>query len=262
MLRVLRQSLLDGGKIIAQLLGKARIRYKARQNLLTQADIRSQKVILRRIKHAFADHDYLAEEDAVKSTGAPYHWVIDPLDGTTNFAHAMPLCCVSIALLYHNTVIAGGIYDPFHKELFLAERGNGATCNGKRIHVSKVPHIQEALLMTGFPYDRGDRADYYLSFVSEFMKKAHGIRRSGSAALDLAWVACGRLDAFWEFQLHPWDVAAGRILIEEAGGKVSDFEGRPWTTLKTFGQQTLATNGHIHAPVLRILRRLIRKHQA
>jgi myo-inositol-1(or 4)-monophosphatase len=182
-------------------------------------------------------------------------WVIDPLDGTTNFAHTNPVCCVSIGLVDGEAgrPVLGGIYDPFRDELFVAERKKGATMNGRRIRVSRTGNLEEALLVTGFPYDRQQHAEFYTKLYAEFMRRCHDVRRSGSAALDLAWVSCGRLDGYWEFKLNPWDVAAGRLLVEEAGGKVSDFSNRPWASLADFGKQTLATNGRIHARMLKLL---------
>lgn len=258
MRRVLRECLFAGGEVMLEQFGKTKIRYKGVQNIVTRADINSQTVILDKISKAFPEHDYMAEENEMKFTGAPYSWILDPLDGTTNYAHGFPICCVSIALLYHNKPVLGGIYDPFRDELYHAELGKGATLNGRKIKVSEVERLSNSLLVTGFPYDRRKKADFYAKFITEFMRRCHGIRRSGSAALDMAWVACGRLDGFWEFRLNPWDVAAGKLIVEEAGGRVTGFANDPWGDVKSFGQQTLATNGRLHREMASLLHRILR----
>ncbi len=186
-----------------------------------------------------------------------YRWIIDPLDGTTNFAHGFPQVCVSIGLELEGSIILGGVYDPCRDELFWAEKGRGAflqTRKGtRRLRVSAVPRLTQALLITGFPYDRRERVDFYLSYLKAFMGKIQGIRRAGAAALDLCWVACGRVDGYWEWRLKPWDVAAGKIIVEEAGGRLSDFSGGPYDL---YGDQTLASNGKIHGEMLAILRKV------
>ncbi|MFA6004723.1 MAG: inositol monophosphatase family protein, partial [Elusimicrobiota bacterium] len=194
---------------------------KGRANLLTQADQESQAAILGLIRRRFPDHDFYAEEKARKDTGAEFSWIIDPLDGTTNFAHGYPACCTSIALLRHGRPVWAGINDPFRGERFLAEAGRGARLNGRPIRVSKTRRVEDSLLITGFPYDRAQRSRIYTEFYRKFMIRCHDVRRSGSAALDLAWIAAGRADGFWEFKLSPWDVAAGLLLVREAGGKVT-----------------------------------------
>jgi myo-inositol-1(or 4)-monophosphatase len=252
----LKRALHEAGKIVRRHFNKVRARRKGgwRANLITAADLAAEQKILDVILARFPSHDFLAEERAPRRGGSEYTWVIDPIDGTTNYAHGYPASCVSIGLVHRGLPIMGGIYDPSRDELFFAERGKGATLNGKRIRVSRAKRVSEALLMTGFAYDRDKRADFYLGIVREFLKNSHGIRRSGSAALDLAWTAAGRIDGYWEFHLNPWDVAAGRLIVEEAGGTVSDFSGKPWGDLKTWGKQTLASNGRIHAQMVRRLK--------
>ena len=249
------EALERSGKILRKHFGRARVTLKGRANLLTQADLESQKAVLALIQRRFPDHDFLAEESQRKLTGAEYCWVVDPLDGTTNYAHGYPAFCVSIGLLRRGKPYVGGVYDPFRDEAFLAERGRGARLNGKRMKVSATPKLEDSLLITGFAYDRAERGRYYLEFFRRFMERCHDVRRSGSAALDLAWVAAGRADGFWEFKLSPWDVAAGRLLVEEAGGKVTDFAGKRWSALEIFGAQTLASNGRLHAAMLKLIKR-------
>jgi len=253
---LLKSTILRAGKVLTRHFGKVSYKQKRRADLLTIADLESQKTILDAIRHAFPKDDYKAEEDEVKLTGAEYLWIIDPLDGTTNYAHGYPVSCVSIGVLKNGTPQLGGVYDPFRKELFLAQRNKGATLNGKRLGVSKTNIITDSLLITGFAYDRAERADYYLARFKAFMKTSHDVRRSGSAAMDMAWIAAGRADGFWEYELNPWDVAAGLLLIQEAGGRVTDFNGNEWKDWREMGKRTLATNGRIHASMLKILRRI------
>ncbi len=252
---LLRSALLRAGAVLRRYFGKVSYRQKRRADLLTAADLDSQRTILDALRRAFPGDDYKAEEDEAKLTGAKHLWIIDPLDGTTNYAHGYPVACVSIGVLKNGEAFLGGIYDPFRDELFLAQKGNGAYLNGKKIHVSSASRIADCLLITGFAYDRAERADYYLARFKAFMTKCHDIRRSGSAALDIAWVAAGRADGFWEFELNPWDVAAGLLLIQEAGGAATDFNGRSWKDWRKMGKRTVATNGKIHQEMLSILRR-------
>lgn len=252
---LLKSALLRAGKVLSRHFGKVSYKQKRRADLLTIADLESQKTILDAIRRAFPNDDYKAEEDEVKLTGADYLWIIDPLDGTTNYAHNYPVSCISIGVLRNGTPQLGGVYDPFRKELFLAQRHKGATLNGKKLCVSKTAIITDSLLITGFAYDRAERADYYLARFKSFITKCHDVRRSGSAALDMAWIAAGRADGFWEFELNPWDVAAGLLLIQEAGGTVTDFNGKPWKDWRDMGKRTLATNGRVHQEMISILRR-------
>lgn len=252
---VLKSALQKSGAVLARRFGKVSYRTKGRANLVTAADLESQRVVLDAIRKAFPQDDYKAEEDEVKLTGAEHLWLVDPLDGTTNYAHGYPASCVSIGVLRRGAPVLGGVYDPFRRELFLAEKGKGTTLNGRRVRVTRTRKVADALLITGFGYDRAERADFYLERFKTFMVRCHDVRRSGSAALDMAWLAAGRADGFWEFSLSPWDVAAGWLLVREAGGVVSDFSGRPWKTMPEMGAQTLASNGLLHAEMLRLLRK-------
>lgn len=253
--QALLMALSRAGQVLRRNFGHVTYRQKRRSDLVTVADLESQKVVLSVIRRAFPQDDYRAEEDAVRDTGAQYQWVIDPLDGTMNYAHANPASCVSIGLLRHGRPVLGGVRDPFRDETFLAVKGRGTTLNGRSIHVSKARRVAQSLLVTGFAYDRVERADFYLARFKSFLISCHDVRRSGTAALDMAWVAAGRVDGFWEYGLSPWDVAAGWLLVSEAGGKVSDFEGRPWKDPARIGAQTLASNGKVHAEMVSILRR-------
>ena len=250
---LLKSALLRAGSVLRRRFGKVSYRRKGRADLLTVADLESQKTILDAIRRAFPDDDYKAEEDETKLTGADHLWVVDPLDGTTNYAHGYPAACISIGVLKNGAAHHAGIYDPFRDELFLAQKGHGATLNGKKLKVSRTRKIEDSLLITGFAYDRAERADYYLARFKAFMTRSHDIRRSGSAALDMAWIAAGRADGFWEFKLNPWDVCAGLLLVQEAGGQVTDFSGKTWGHWREMGKQTLATNGHVHREMLSIL---------
>jgi myo-inositol-1(or 4)-monophosphatase len=268
---------------------KVRFKNNSRINLVTVVDQAADRLIREIISRAFPDHDFLTEESEPTGRGSPYKWIIDPLDGTTNYAHHFPQVGVSIGLEYtpHPTlslkgegkarpspfrekvsegrmrgtseIILGGVYDPFRDELFWAEKGKGTWLEhaGKkrRLRVSKTRLLTESLLLTGFPYDRRERIDLYLSYVKAFMHYIQGIRRAGAAALDLCWVAAGRVDGYWEWRLKPWDVAAGKLIVEEAGGQLSDFSGRHFSV---YGEQTLATNGRIHRRMLQVMRRLSR----
>lgn len=256
--KVLERTLLEAGRLVRRLSGKVGVSWKGRGNPVTEADRRAESLILKRLTHAFPGHGYLSEERLPKAGRSGYTWVIDPLDGTVNYAHGFPVSAVSIALVGPEGPLLGGVCDPFRGELFLAEKGRGASLNGRRIRVSSVSRLEDSLLVTGFPYDRAQRAARYLGFYGDFLKRVHDVRRSGSAALDLAWVAAGRLDGFWEFHLEPWDVAAGRLLVEEAGGTVTGFDGRPWGPLKEYGRRTLASNGRIHLRMLGVIRRRLR----
>jgi len=251
----LLEALRRAGRVLSRRFGRVGYRHKRRADLVTAADLESQKEILAVIRGAFPGDDYLAEEDGVRDTGAEHLWLIDPLDGTTNYAHGYPASCVSIGVLRRGRPLLAGIYDPFRDELFLAGKGRGATMNGRRMQVTRTRRVADSLLVTGFAYDRAERADFYLARLKSFLLRCHDVRRSGSAALDLAWVAAGRVDGFWEYGLSPWDVAAGWLLVAEAGGKVTDFAGRPWTDPARLGARTLASNGLVHREMLEVLRR-------
>jgi myo-inositol-1(or 4)-monophosphatase len=237
--------------------------YKGDVDLVTVADRTVEKLIRTRLGEAFPDHGVYGEEGTRERLDQQFRWYVDPLDGTTNFAHGMPHFCVSLGLedrtaarTHQSTahaasgsqpdedgdLVAGVIYDPMLDELFTAERGKGARLNGRPMHVSAVPDLAESLVATGFP-SRKRHDSPNIHFYHEFTLRSHGVRRAGSAALDLAYVACGRFEAFWEFHLNPWDTAAGFLLVQEAGGRITDFAGGPF---QLNSREVLASNGHLH----------------
>lgn len=252
---VLQECLQAASKVVRRHFGKVGYELKGKANLVTKADVASQKAVLDIIRKRFPQHDYLAEEDAVKNTGADYTWVIDPIDGTTNFAHTFPQCSVSVALFYKNEPVLGGVANPATGETFLAQKGKGATLNGKKIHVSNTAKLAQALLVTGFPYNRFTRMPELLTRFEGFLNSCHDVRRLGSAALDLCWLAAGRTDGYWEDNLNPWDVGAGILILQEAGGKVTDYSGKKYKKLPDYGRTMLASNGKIHAQMLQIIRK-------
>jgi myo-inositol-1(or 4)-monophosphatase len=251
---ILKQALLAAARVVKKHFGKVGYELKAKANLVTKADLASQKTILNIIRKNFPHHDYLAEEDAKKITGAPYIWVIDPIDGTTNFAHTVPQCSISIALFHKNEPVLGGVINPITGDLFFAQKGKGATLNGKKIHVSRIAKMENSLLVTGFPYNRFERMPELLNWFERFLLACHDVRRFGSAALDLCWLAAGRLEGYWEDNLNPWDVGAGLLIVQEAGGKVTDFSGKKYKKLADMGRSVLASNGKIHAQMVKILK--------
>jgi len=225
--------------------------YKGDVDLVTVADRAMEKLIRARLGEAFPDHGIFGEEGTRERLEAEFRWYVDPLDGTTNFAHGFPQFAVSMGLEQRpagtapdgdGTLVAGIIYDPLRDELFTAERGRGALLNGRRMQVSRARELAEALLATGFP-SRKRHASPNIHFYQEFTLRSHGVRRAGSAALDLAYVACGRLDAYWEFNLNTWDTAAGILLVEEAGGRVTDFAGNKY---RLASDEILASNAAVH----------------
>ncbi len=250
----------EAGKILIEDFSRPLdIRYKGDEvDLVTQADQRSERAIVARLNQFFPGHAVAAEEGTGQETASEFRWHVDPLDGTTNFAHGYPCFCVSIALAQRDTLLAGVIFDPYHNELFAGARGQGATFNGKKIAVSQNATVSTSLLCTGFPV-RNRKLTPNLQYYGEFTQRSHGVRRDGSAALDLACVAAGRFDGFWEFGLNKWDTAAGVLLVEEAGGKVSDFEGKPY---QLGGPVILATNGLIHEEMRRIALEIFRRSPA
>ena len=228
-----------------------RVEYKGAIDLVTTVDHESERKIVELLRHRFPGHSILAEEETNLRVGtSAYRWTIDPLDGTTNFAHGYPQFCVSIALERDDKVILALVYDPLRQECFRAIMNRGATLNGEPIATSATNELDKALLATGFPYDQRGHADFYLSYFRAFLQCSQGIRRGGSAALDLAYVACGRLDGFWEMKLKPWDTAAAALIVSEAGGKLSDFSGQPFSI---WGSETLASNGSIHDEMIGIM---------
>jgi myo-inositol-1(or 4)-monophosphatase len=221
---------------------------KGEHDLVTAADRASEKLIIERLRSHFPTHSIVAEEGGAHSGSAEYCWYVDPLDGTTNFAHSFPMYNVTLGLEHAGQVIAGVVFDPERQEMFSSERGSGAYLNNRRIHVSNAARVEDALVATGFPSKKRHR-DINVHFYYQLAMITHGVRRAGAAALDLAYVASGRLDGFWEFGLNPWDMAAGILLIEEAGGTCSDMKGAP---AKLRGSHLLADNGLIHAGMLEV----------
>ena len=233
--------------ILRRAYGQAHnVSHKGLVDLVTEQDKRSEASILRTIRAAFPEHAILAEEGGATSQTSAHRWIVDPLDGTTNYAHGYPVFCVSIAYERAGELEVGVVHDPLSRDLFVARRGHGASLNGRPIHVTSTSTLIESLLETGFPYDR-QRLAHAVAQLSHMVFKSQGIRRSGAAALALAWVAAGRLDGFWEAILQPWDCAAGILLIREAGGTVSRIDGTP----HRLGISDLAaTNGKIHAEMI------------
>ena len=219
-------------------------------NLVTEVDKAVEQYIIQYLKTSFPEHGYIGEEFGNHNEDADYKWVIDPIDGTVNFAHHVPLCCVSIALVYKNQPILGAVFNPMMNELFFAEKGKGAFLNDKPIKVSQKKDIQKAFLVTGFPYQFPEVKIHPLEIFTKVVGKGLPVRRLGSAALDLCWVACGRFDAFWEYNLQAWDIAAGNLIVEEAGGKVSDFNLNPYTI---WDKETLASNTILHNDMVKLL---------
>ena len=254
MLNFATQIARDAGNLLVQKLGSAKITTKGDINLVTEADIAAENLIIDRIRSHYPQHGILAEEsgEAVLVGGkrSEWKWIIDPLDGTTNYAHGYPCFCVSIGLERAGELEIGVVYDPMRDEMFAAERGRGATLNDRKIRVSTVDQLSQSMLCTGFPYNVRERPDFARDFTN-FTMNAQAVRRDGSAALDLAYVACGRFDGFWEDGLSPWDIAAGALLIFEARGKVTKFNDEP---LDIYNEQVLATNGLIHEAMMKVLK--------
>ncbi len=242
-----------GGIILSYFGGSFDIDHKEGiNNLVTEVDKMAEAKIIEIITKAFPEHSIIGEETGQNIQESDYQWIIDPIDGTVNFAHGIPLCCVSIGLTYQGSVIMGAVYNPMMNEFFFAEKGKGATLNGQPIQVSKKSDFKTAFLVTGFPYKWPETSLEHPVMVFERMVlQGLPIRRLGSAAIDLCWVACGRFDGFWEYNLSAWDVAAGYLMVLEAGGTITDFEGKIGNV---FDKQTLATNGLIHKDILRVIR--------
>lgn len=229
--------------------------YKTEVDLVTEADRTSEKLLLERLSAAFPDHGIFGEEGTRERLGAEFRWYVDPLDGTTNFAHGFPVFCVSLGLEHRppglqqdqdGQLVCAVLYDPMRDELFAAERGKGAFLNGRKLHVSQTTEVAQALLATGFP-SRSRHQNPNIHFYHELTMRSHGVRRAGSAALDLAYVAAGRMDGYWEFRLNPWDTAAGVLLVQEAGGTVTGFDGAPF---RLDSREVLATNGRLKDELL------------
>jgi myo-inositol-1(or 4)-monophosphatase len=251
MLRFAWEMAADSGQILKKgfMRGKD-ISYKGRIDPVTEYDLQSEKLITDRIRGAYPDHDLLAEEGSEVSHEAEFRWIIDPLDGTVNFSHGFPVYCVSIALEYRRRLVMGVVYDPEREEMFWAVDKSGAHLNDHPIHVTGEGRLHRALLATGFAYDIGTARRNNLGLFSRMAKKAQGIRRPGSAALDLCWLAAGRIDGFWELKLHPWDTAAALVIVREAGGRVTRLDGGRYSI---FDKEILASNGRIHRSMSRVL---------
>ncbi len=237
-----------GGLLLPIFERRVRVEYKDGVDIVTEADRASERLIVERLRAHFPDHAIVAEEGGGHASDSPYCWYVDPVDGTTNFAHSFPFFCVSIGLERAGEGVVGVVYDPIRDELFTAERGAGAWLNNRPIRVSSIAALPQSLLATGFPARRRHE-NPNIHFYYQLNMVSHGVRRAGSAALDLCYVACGRMDAFWEFHLNPWDVAAGMVLVTEAGGRVTDMRGGPYN----LSSETLvASNGLIHPELVRV----------
>jgi len=241
------------GKILREHCGKIqKVEQKTNMlNLVTEVDLKSERYIIGEIEKKFPDHDTLAEEPSNTQQDSDYRWIIDPLDGTTNYAHSYPFFCVSIALEAKKEIVIGVVYNPMLDELFLAERGKGAFLNQQSIQVSSTDKLERSLLVTGFAYDLQSNPNNNIDHFTNFLHRSQAVRRDGSAAIDLCYVASGRFDGFWEMGLKRWDVAAGGLIVQEAGGQVTDFTGSPdWTD----GNRIVASNQKIHKQILDILK--------
>ena len=250
--RTLIAAALAGGLVARTGFGSEfEVRFKTdTHNLVTEFDRRAEESIAAVIRSAFPDDSIVAEEGSLGGSDQSRRWIVDPIDGTTNFSHAFPYVAVSVAYEEHGSVLLGAVYDPTRDELFVAERGRGVELNGRPIRVSTVDRLALSLVSTGFPYER-DLLPIALEQLGRMARVAQSVRRLGAAALELAYVACGRLDAFWEVRLEPWDCAAGALLVEEAGGRVTDLVGGPFSVADG---RTLASNGLIHAEAIDTLR--------
>jgi len=243
----------EAGAIVREGWGHAhRPERKGRIDLVTEYDRRSEALLLERIAQRWPDHAVLAEESGAHRGGNRVRWLIDPLDGTTNFAHNYPFFAVSVGVEIEGVPVAAAVYDPTRDEMFAAARGEGATLNGAPIRVSDIERVESALLVTGFPYDVREHPERSVPHFQAVLQRAQGLRRDGSAALNQCYVACGRFDGFFESSLSPWDMGAGVLLVREAGGTVTRYDGRAF---EVEGKQILATNGRIHGEMQEILKR-------
>lgn len=251
--KVLLEATEEAGKIILDYFqGSFTVENKdSINNLVTEVDTHSEKKIIEIIKQNYPGHSIISEEIGELIQDSPFQWIIDPIDGTVNFAHGIPLCCVSIGIKHKDELLLGAVYNPMMNELFFAEKGKGATLNNKPIQVSQKSDFRKACLVTGFPYRWPENSEHPIKVFERFILEGLPVRRLGSAAIDLCWVACGRFDGFWEYNLSSWDVAAGYLIVQEAGGIITNFDGEPYSV---FDKQTLATNGHIHDEMLRLIK--------
>lgn len=245
------QAVLRAGEIQKARLGQEiEVRHKGTIDIVTEVDRACEDAIVAILRERFPDHDIVTEETDLGRTGSRYVWFTDPLDGTTNYAHGYPFFCSSVGLTISGEVVAGAVYDPVKDELFTAEKGGGSYVNGRRLRVSSSSELVRSLLVTGFPYDVRDDLEAKLRLFSRFMGEARAVRRDGAAALDLCYVAAGRYDGFWEERLQPWDMIAGILVVHEAGGRTSRFDGTP---LGVAADEIVATNGALHGEMLRVL---------
>lgn len=243
----------EAGELLRRSVGTVRSverKFGQDTNLVTEVDRASEALIKERIRAKYPTHAVLGEETGGSLEGAETVWIIDPLDGTTNFTHGLPIFCVSIGVQHRGELVAGAVYDPSQEELFSAEKGSGAYLNGQRLRVTEESELQNSLLVTGFPYTIRENPDHAIEHFTTFLREAQAVRRLGSAALDLCYVAAGRFDGFWEVSLNSWDMAAGMLAVREAGGKVTDFRGRE---MQVSGKDLLATNGRLHPEMMRVL---------
>jgi len=240
-----------GRLLTAMALRGVRVDYKGAIDLVTEADRASEQLVVKALRKAFPNDDIMTEESDAARTKSDRRWIIDPLDGTTNYAHRFPFWCVSVAFEHKGAVQTGAVYHPALRELFTARRGHGAHLNGSRIKVSHQHELEKSLLATGFPYDVHTSAQNNIEHFTRFIKRAQAVRRPGSAALDLAYVACGRCDGFWEIKLKAWDCAAAALMVAEAGGTVTNYKGEAFDI---YAQECLASNGMIHREMIEVLR--------
>jgi myo-inositol-1(or 4)-monophosphatase len=241
----------EAGRVQKESFGHfSKVEYKGEIDLVSDMDRLCEQLIVKILSEAFPEHDILTEETPFEGKGFSWKWIIDPIDGTTNYVHGFPFFCTSIGLEAEGEMKLGVVYNPLLDELLYAQKGEGAWLNGKRIFVSRADNLDRGFLCTGFPYDIREHGDFYLSFFREFMVRSQAIRRPGSATLDLCYLAAGRFDGFWELKLHPWDVAAASLMVSEAGGRLTDFQGRPYSI---YSEETLASNGLIHGEMLKVI---------
>ncbi len=252
-LELLKETAFQAGRVLEGYRGHVKVEFKGEIDLVTEADRKAESVIVDLIRENYPEHGILAEESGSLGPDreeSDWQWVIDPLDGTTNFSHGLPIFATSIALQYRAVTAAGCVYAPALDEFYFASHGSGASLNGEPVHVSDIDSLKRSLVVTGFPYDRIDRVDHYMEIFGKVLKRTQGVLRWGSAAIDLCHVASGRLEAFWEEKLHPWDTAAGELIVREAGGRVTRFGGEPYSI---FDPEILASNGRIHGALSEIL---------
>ncbi len=255
LLQVAREAALEAGTFLKENVGKVNtveMKMGEVRNLVSNIDRGAEERIIRRIREQYPTHAVLAEESGGSRQEVEFRWIIDPLDGTTNFLHGLPIFSVTVGVERRGEVVAGVVYNPNLNEMFVAEKGSGAFLNGERISVSTSNALINSLVVTGFPYNIAENPDHAVDHFVHFVYEARGVRRLGSAAIDLAYVAMGRFDGFWEVSLQPWDMAAGVLLVNEAGGRTSDFSGHPTSIYR---KQIVASNGLIHDDMIRVLAR-------